>query len=160
MPISLPCCADFLAQEGVRHHLDVEAGAILVAFVTRQYQNARGEKLAVVRIDLPDEGYRFRVALDRAFPVGQDAAAACATLCRLAADTPLVRIEFDAAFENLRMVIDAVVEDGSLTRLQVLSMVDRLVEAAEAWHAALADLHRTRAATPDTKPGRRRPRAA
>jgi hypothetical protein len=48
-----------------------------------------------------------------------------------------VGIEYDAAEENLRMVIEVVVEDGDLTRLQLLSMIDRLVEAAEAWHVAL-----------------------
>jgi hypothetical protein len=35
------------------------------------------------------------------------------------------------------MVIEAIIEDGELTRLQLLAMVDRLVEAAEVWHAAL-----------------------
>ena len=46
-------------------------------------------------------------------------------------------VEHDAAGENLRMVIETIVEDGELTRLQLLSMIDRLVEAAEAWHVAL-----------------------
>ena len=48
------------------------------------------------------------------------------------------------------MVVETVVEDGRLTSLQLLSMVDRLVEAAEAWSVALARL----------PSGRRRRRAA
>ena len=69
-----------------------------------------------------------------------DVAATCLQLCRLAAETPLVAAEFDADFEDLRMVVETVVEDGGLTSLQLLSMVDRLVEAAEAWSVALARL--------------------
>jgi hypothetical protein len=75
--------------------------------------------------------------IQRAFTPGPDIATTCLTLCQMAADTPLVGIEYDAAAENLRMVIEAVVEDGELTRLQLLSMIDRLVEAAEAWHVAI-----------------------
>jgi hypothetical protein len=55
----------------------------------------------------------------------------------MAADTPLVGVEYDESMESIRMVIEAVVEDGELTRLQLLSMVDRLVEAAEAWQVAI-----------------------
>jgi hypothetical protein len=87
---------------------------------------------------LAAEGYRCRVTLERAFPAGRSAAATCLTLCRLAAETPLVGVEYDAAAESLRIVAEAVVEDGSLTRLQLLSMIDRVVEAAEAWQAALS----------------------
>ena len=46
--------------------------------------------------------------------------------------------EFDADFEDLRMVVETVVEDGTLSSLQLLSMVDRLVEAAEVWSVVLA----------------------
>lgn len=162
MPISLSCCAEFLASEGVRHHVDAEQGAIRVVFVTRQYRNARGEHLAIVRLDTPDEGYRCRVTIDRAFAVADDSAAIIPRLCQLAAETPLVGVEFDAEAGNLRMVVETAVEDGTLTGLQLLSMVDRIVEAAEAWHEALAA-----AATADDRSQtvagatrRRRPRAA
>lgn len=137
MPMSLSCCATILSRDGVRYHVDAEEGTIRAVFVTRQYRNPRGERLAIVRIETPDDGYRCRVAIERAFAVGPDAAATCLTLCRMAADTPLVGIEYDEPEEDLRMVIEAVVEDGELTRLQLLSMVDRLVEAAEVWHVAL-----------------------
>lgn len=138
MPMTLAECAKNLAAEAVRHHVDLPEGAIHVVFLTRCYTNPRGEKLAVVRIELPDEGYRCRVTLERAFPAGRSAAATCLTLCRLAAEAPLVGVEYDAAAESLRIVAEAVVEDGSLTRLQLLSMIDRVVEAAEAWQAALS----------------------
>ena len=137
MPMSLSRCATILSQDGVRHHVDIEDAAIRAVFVTRQYRNPRGERLAIVRIETPDDGYRCRVTLQRAFDVGPDAATTCLALCRMAADTPLVAIEYDEPAEDLRMVIEAVVEDGELTRLQLLSMVDRLVEAAEVWHTAL-----------------------
>ena len=138
MPTSLSQCAQSLAEEGVRHHVDHEEQAIRVAFVTRHYRNLRGERLAIVRIETPDDGHRFRVSLGRAFAVGADANASCGRLCRLAADTPLIGIEFDADHEDLRLVAEMPIEDGSLSRLQLLSMVDRLVEAAEVWHFALA----------------------
>jgi hypothetical protein len=35
------------------------------------------------------------------------------------------------------MVIETVVEDGRLTRLQLLSMVNSLVEAAEVWQSVM-----------------------
>jgi len=101
----------------------------------QHYRNLRGERLA---IETPDEGHRCRVSIDRAFAAGADPAAVCVRLCRLAADTPLIGVEFDAEREDLRMVAEMPVEDGAVTRLQLLSLVDRLVEAAEVWHFALA----------------------
>lgn len=138
MPTSLSQCAQALADEGVRHHVDVEEQVIRVAFVTRHYRNLRGERLAIVRIETPDGGHRCRVSIERAFAPGPDPDATCGRLCRLAADTPLLGVEFDAERDDLRMVAEMPVEDGSLSRLQLLSMVDRIVEAAEVWHFAMA----------------------
>ncbi len=137
MAFSLDCCADVLSKERVRHHVDVEQQLIRLVFVTRRYRNLRGEKLAIAQIAVPDEGRRCRVTIERAFSPGADAAATCLALCRAASDTPLVGVEFDADFENLRMVIETVVEDGGVTRLQLLSMVDSLVEAAESWQSVV-----------------------
>lgn len=157
MPMNLSRCATILSRDGVRHHVDAEENAIRAVFVTRQYRNPRGERLAIVRIETPDDGYRCRVTIERAFAVGPDAATTCLALCRMAADTPLVGIEFDEPEENFRLAIEAVVEDGELTRLQLLSMVDRIVEAAELWHAAhdatAPSLTRTRAGTARGKRG-------
>lgn len=139
MPTSLSQCAQALADERVRHHVDVEEQVIRVAFVTRHYRNLRGERLAIVRIETPDEGHRCRVSIERAFDVGGDPDGACGRFCRMAADTPLVGVEFDSHREDLRIVVEMPVEDGTLSRLQLLSMVDRLVEAAEAWHFAAVE---------------------
>ena len=135
-PFRLSHCAEILSKERVRHHVDVEHNVIRVVFVTRHYRNLRGEKLAIAQIAAPDDGRRCRVTIERAFAAGPDAAATCLALCRAAADTPLVGIEFDADCENLRMVAETAVEDGGLTRRQLLSMVNSVVDAAEAWQAA------------------------
>ena len=137
MPMNLSRCATILKQDGVRHHVDTADGTIRAVFVTRHYHNPRGERLAIVQLDLPDDGYRCRAMIQRAFTPGPDVAATCLALCQMAADTPLVGVEYDESEENLRMVIETIIEDGELTRLQLLSMIDRLVEAAEAWHVAL-----------------------
>jgi hypothetical protein len=137
MPFNLVCCAEILSNERVRHHVDAEQDVIRVVFVTRHYRNLRGEKLAIAQIAMPDEGRRCRVTIERAFATGSDAAATCLALCRAAAATPLVGVEFDAESENVRMVVESVVEDGRLTRRQLLSMVDSLVEAAEVWQMAV-----------------------
>ena len=149
MAMTLSRCARYLADAGVRHHVDAEECSIRVVFVTRSYKNLRDERLAILRITVPDEGCRCRVALERAFALGDDVAADCVTLARLAADTPLVGFEFDADFDDLRIVSEAAVEDGELTSLQLLAMVDRTIEAAEVWQEAL---HRARSAR--AKPGR------
>lgn len=140
MPISLSQCSQLLSLDGVRHHVDAGAGVIHAIFVTRQYKNLRGEKLIVMNIEVPDGGHRCRVSIPRAFAVDGDVAATCLSLCRLAADTPLVSLEYDADFEDLRLVAEVPVEDGSLTGLQLLSMVDRCVETAEIWAAAIGSL--------------------
>jgi hypothetical protein len=140
MPTNLSQISTLLTKDGVRHHVDAEQQVIRAVFVTRCYKNLRGERLLVVHIETPDDGCRCRVSIPRAFAVTGDVAAICTVLCRLAADTPLVAAEFDADFEDLRMVVEMVVEDGSLTALQLLSMIDRLVEAAEAWAPAIAGL--------------------
>lgn len=145
MPTSLPACAAMLARDGIRHHLDAADAAIRLVFVTRHYENPRGEKLAVVRIETPDDGRRLRASIVRAFPVTADPAAACLALCSMAADAPLVGVEYDAQGEDIRLVAETVIEDGRLTRRQLLAVIDELVEAAETWHRNLrAPRHRAR----------------
>jgi hypothetical protein len=140
MATSLSQCAVILARERIRHHVDVEEDAIRLVFVTRQYHNLRGERLLVATLETPDDGRRCRVAVRRAFSVAGDAAATCLAMCRLAADTPLVSVEFDADCEDLRMVVETVVEDGELTAGQLLSMIDGLIEAAECWASSIDGL--------------------
>jgi uncharacterized protein (UPF0212 family) len=142
MAVSLKQCSEMLAAEAVRHHVDDEEGAIRIAFVTRSYRNLRDERLAIVRLETPDDGCRCRASIERAFSCGRDVASTCMALTSLAADTPLVHAEYDSEFENMRLVVETVVEDGSLTCLQVMSMIDRLVEAAESWHASMEGMLR------------------
>ncbi len=137
MPTSIAECARLLSQQGLRHHVDAEEAVIRLVFVTQRYRNRRDEKLAVLSLETPDEGRRVRLCLARAFEPGDDPAALCLRACCLAADTPLVSVEFDADFDDLRLVVEAAVEDGALAPLQVLAMIDRLVEAAEAWSSVL-----------------------
>jgi hypothetical protein len=138
MPSSIADCASLLRQQGLRHHVDVAEGVIRLVFVTRQYRNPRGEKLVIMSISTPDDGHRVRLFITRAFVADHDPAGVCLAACRLAADTPLVAVEFDADCDDLRMVVEAAVEDGSVAPLQLMSMIDRLVEAAEAWAPVLA----------------------
>jgi hypothetical protein len=120
MAVSLQQCAEFLAAARIKHHDDVEQGVIRVVRLTQRYQNLRDEKLAILQITTPDEGRRCRVTIERAFAVGPDAAATCRELCRAAADTPLVGVEFDVDYDTLRMVVEVVVEDGELTQRQLV----------------------------------------
>ena len=133
MAMSLEQCAALLAASRVRHHVDAEQGVIRVLWITQDYLNLRREKLAILQITAPDEGRRCRVTIERAFAVGPDPAVTCLELCRAAADTPGVAAEFDADIDNLRMVVEAVVEDGELTRRQLATMIGSLAEAAERW---------------------------
>ena len=137
MPTSLRACATLLARNGIRHHLDVADAAIRLVFVTRDYENPRGEKLAIVRLETPDAGLRLRASITRAFPVHSDPAATCLALCRLAAESPLVGVEYDAVGRDIRLVVETIVEDSRLTKRQLFATVDGLVAAAEAWHVAL-----------------------
>ena len=138
MATSLRTCAKFLAREGVRHHVDEDEATIRVVLVSRRYRNLRGERLLIVRIETPDDGYRCRISIPRAFAVGPDPAATVARLCGLAAETPCVGVEYAAPTADIRLVAEMPIEDGRLTRLQLLTLVDRVVAAAEAWHASLA----------------------
>ncbi len=147
MAFSLDCCAEILSKEHVRHHVDIEQGVIRVVFVTRHYRNLRGEKLAIAQITVPDDGRRCRVTLERAFAPGIDAASTCLALCRAAAATPLVGVEFDAECDNLRMVVETVVEDAGLTRLQLLSMIGSVIDAAEIWQAVVGRVAADRTAS-------------
>lgn len=154
MPTSLLDCAKLLSQEGVRHHVDTHDGVVRVVFVTRHYENPRGEKLAIINLETPDDGRRCRASIARAFPVTGDPAVACLACCRLAADTPLVGVEYDADGEDLRLVVETVVEDSRLTSRQLLATIDRLIEAAEAWHIGMrATAGRSRAESGREKRG-------
>ena len=137
MSTSLSDCSGLLSQAGIRHHVDAEDGAIHVVFVTRDYTNARGERLAVVRIETPDEGRRMRMSVARAFPTNGDPAATCLALCRLAAETPLVGVTCDPRGADLGLAAEAAVEDGPLTAPQVCALLDGLIAALETWHVTL-----------------------
>jgi hypothetical protein len=140
MPVDVRWCSEMLDQEGVRHHVDAEENAVRIVFITRTYRNLRDENFAIVRLETPDDGTRCRVSIERAFACEDDVASVALTACRLAAATPLVNAEIDSDFDNLRLVVETVVEDGSLTRLQLMSMIDRIVEAAELWHGPMANV--------------------
>lgn len=140
MPTSIATCARLLTKLGLRHHVDADEGVIWLVVVTREYKNLRGEHLAVVGLETPEDGQRVRACISRAFAPGNDPARTCLELCRRAADVPLVAVEFDAAQADLRLVVETAVEDGSLSALQVAAMIDRIVEAAEAWAPVVASL--------------------
>jgi glycine/D-amino acid oxidase-like deaminating enzyme len=159
MPIHLTDCARMLAHDGVRHHVDMTEGVIRTVFVTRHYRNPRGERLAIVRLDTPDDGHRCRASLPRAFSPGVDPARTCLALCRMAAETPAVGVEFDAEAEGLRLVVETIVEDGRLTPLQLVSMIDRVVAAAEAWSASLESTAPAPRVRPRGRSSPRRPAA-
>jgi len=80
------------------------------------------------------------VSLERAFVCRGSIAEHCATACRLAAETPLVKVEHDAPGDSLRLVVDTFVGDGRLTGRQLIGMVDAVVSAAEAWQPGFASL--------------------
>ena len=140
MPTSLTACARLLAQLGLRHHVDGDEGVIRLVFVTLDYKNLRGEHLVVMGLETPDDGRRVRASISRAFAPGDDPARTCLELCRLAADVPLVAVEFDTAQADLRLVVETAVEEGSLSASQIAAMIDRIVEAAEAWAPRVAAL--------------------
>lgn len=133
MPTSVEEYESFLRGLKLRHHVDHEQSLIRVVFVTHEYRNLRDEKLAIVEVESLDDGQRVRACIPRAFAPGRDPAAVCFAACRLAADTPLVGVEFDAECENLRLVTDVPVADGVLTPGQLDAMIGRLVDAAELW---------------------------
>lgn len=133
MATSLSKCAAILSRARIRHHVDAEESVIRLVFVTRQYRNLRGEKLLIAMLETPDDGRRCRLAVRRAFAADGDVAATCLEMCRLAADTPLVSVEFDADCEDLRMVVETIVEDGELSAGQLMAMIDGVVGAADCW---------------------------
>lgn len=142
MALRIEDLAGLLGQCGMRHHVDAEQGVIRVVFVTETYRNLRDERLAIVTLATSEEGRLVRGTIERAFACGSDAERACAVFCRMAADTPLVGVEYDPDGDNLRMVVESCLEDASATSQQVLAMLGRLVSAAETWFTAgrLADL--------------------
>lgn len=152
MPTSLSACARLIAKLGLRHHVDADEGVIRLVFVTREYKNLRGEHLVIMGLETPDDGRRVRACISRTFAPGDDPARLCLALCGLAAEMPLVAVEFDADQGDLRLVVEMAVEDGGLSASQVAAMIDRLVEAAEAWAPLLASLDgQTPAESPVTK---------
>jgi len=145
MPISLADLSGLLSKAGLRHHVDAEEGVIRVVLVTCRYQNPRGEHLAIVTVRLADEGGSCRAAVERAFPVAADAAAACLAACGVTATIPLVAVEHDCLTGCLHLVAEMPVEDGEITPAQIGTLVDRLIEGAEAIHVAVVEPQRAAA---------------
>jgi hypothetical protein len=138
MAVSLEQLSALLANLGLRHHLDHEEAMLHVLLATRSYVNARGERLAVVRITAADEGRLCRATIERAVPPGHDLAATCLAACGAVADVPLAGIEHDRVTNSLRLVAEIPVEDGTLTPAQLGALVDSLAAGAEAVHRAAA----------------------
>jgi hypothetical protein len=135
MPWTLEDCAAALGQTDLRFHYDEAEQAIRLVFVTSRYRNRRGEHLAMVTVTTPADGQRLRFSIERAIEVGDDPAAACLAACQFAAAMPLVGVEYDADFDNLRLVVETVIEDDLPTPFQLCTIVNRLVDAAEIWSA-------------------------
>jgi len=145
MPISLADLSGLVSESKLRHHVDAEEGVIRVVLVTRGYRNPRGEHLAIVTVRPADRGRSCRAAIERAFPVADDAADACLAACSVTATIPLVGVEHDCVAGCLRLVAELPVEDGRVTSAQVGALVDRLVEGAEAIQVPLSGLRRAAA---------------
>lgn len=131
MAIDLSDLSRALAASRIRHHVDAEERVIRVVCATPSYENLRGERIAILRIEPACEGRIARVALARVSACGEDAAAACERLARVAASEPLVGVEFDAAEGDLRFVAQAWVEERSLSTGELPAMIDALIRAAE-----------------------------
>jgi len=136
MAVSLEQLSALLANVGLRHHLDREEATLHVLLATTRYVNARGERLAIVRITTADGGRLCRATIERATPTGHDLAAACLAACGAVADVPLAGIEHDRVTNSLRLVAEIAVEDGTLTPAQLGAVVDGLAAGAEALHRA------------------------
>lgn len=136
MPLTLKDCAEALQQACLRHHVDAEEQVIRLVLVTKRYRNRRGEHLAIATISIQDGGHRLRLSLERAFEAGSDPAGACLLACCCAAATPLVAVEYDADFDNLRLVIESVVGEQGADSATLASLVEKLVAAAEVWQVA------------------------
>jgi hypothetical protein len=132
MAVTIGDLASLCVAGGLRHHVDAEEETIRVVFVTRDYVNARGERLAILRIEAVAGGTRCRVVLERAFATGRRAAAIYLAACDATRDVPLIRLEHDATSRSLRLVAEMPVEDGTVTARQLFALVDHVIEAAEA----------------------------
>lgn len=119
MAVGIDDLAALLGACGMRHHVDAEQGVIRVVFVTETYRNLRDERLAIVTLATPEEGRIVRGTIEWAFACGGDAPRACEQFCRMAADTPLVGVEYDADGDNVRMVVESCLEDATATSQQV-----------------------------------------
>ena len=138
MAVSLEQLSALLTNVGLRHHLDREEATLHVLLATTRYVNARGERLAIVRITTADGGRLCRATIERATPTGHDLAATCLAACGAVADVPLSGIEHDRVTNSLRLVAEIPVEDGTLTPAQLGAIVDSLAVGAESVHRAAA----------------------
>lgn len=154
MALNLDELTTLLGQQGLRHHVDGEQEVIRVVFATETYHNLRGERLAIVTLSTPDKGRILRGTIERAFAPGADVPRACELLCEMAAVTPLVGLEYDRDCDNLRIVAECGVEDSRPTARQVVSLVGRLVDAAEVWFAARLLAESRMAGAASRRPGR------
>jgi len=136
MPIVIQQCADALRAAGLRHHVDHAERVIRLIYATVRYRNRRDEHLAIITLSLSEMENVLRLSIERAFDAGPDPAAACLAACRCAAMTPLVAAEYDPDFDNLRFVIDVMIEQDEPLRVPLESLINRLVDAAEVWQGA------------------------
>lgn len=131
MAVTIGQLAKLCARGGLPHHLDDEQGLIRVVIATRDYVNARSERIAIIRLETADDGTRCRAVLERAFATTRRPAATCLAVCEAIGAVPFVRIEHDAASGSLRLVAEMPVEDARVSLRQIGALLDSVIEAAE-----------------------------
>jgi hypothetical protein len=131
--------AEYLNEERLRY--TVMEDHLRLSFSTDYYQSPDGEKSVFLVLKLEEEGEYFKLIAPNLYrqEPGSLNPAVFQTLLQVSWKTKLVQFEYDDSDGEIRAVIEFPIEDGTLTRRQLMRCLNGMVQIVEEYHPVIED---------------------
>jgi hypothetical protein len=143
MATSILQITQFLKEEGLRFAHNEGSDHLRTGFATKRYVDAEGAKLLHLLIAVEEDGKFLKIAAPAAYHFHHDGTsfhklALFQTLLQICHMTKMIQFEYDPDDGDIQAIVEFPLEDGVLTRKQLMRAVFTLADALEEYHT---DIH-------------------
>ena len=137
MPMKLAEMEAILKEEGLKY--STAEDYLRISFSTDSYRDSEGEASIYLILKLEEGGEYFKLIAPNLYSCRneENRAAAFQTLLMVSWKTKLVQFEFDDNDGEIRAIVEFPIEDGVLTRKQVLRCMNGMVQIIDDYHSAI-----------------------
>ena len=138
MAVNLEQLEAFLVEADLKYRLE-DAGHLLTGFATQSYENEDGRCGVAVAVMLSDEGRVLEITAPRLYDSRRVRAPEklFQALLAITMRTQFVRFEHDPEDGEIRCTVSYPVEDGGLTHLQFMRLLESIPRAIDRWHPVI-----------------------